>query len=119
MITKIFFLSLGLLLVIYVYIRVKKNLFSEKESMLWMVGSLLLLTLSLFPSIVDYFSRIIGISYPPSLLFLISMIFILFLLLRQSQQINVMHSTLKELVQRNALLESKVRKYCENNEDKN
>lgn len=118
MITKIFFICLGILLVIYVYNRVKKNIFSEKESMFWMLGSLIIFIVSLFPNIVDYLSDALGIIYPPSLLFLISMIFIIFLLLRQSQQISMLNSTVKELVQRNALMEQKVEFFSKNHEER-
>jgi hypothetical protein len=114
--TRIFFILVGLLLIVYVYKRVKKNLFSEKESMFWMVGAIILFILSIFPKIIDRLSSFLGIVYPPSLLFLFAMMFTMVLLLRQSQQISVMSNNLKELIQRNALLEQKIREQIKKNE---
>ncbi|SDN35020.1 hypothetical protein SAMN04487897_102600 [Paenibacillus sp. yr247] len=112
-ITNLFFAILGLFLIVYVYNRVKKNLFSEKESIFWMLGAVMVFVLSVFPKIIDFFSNILGISYPPSLLFLITMIFTLFLLFRQSQQITLINDRFKELVQKNAILDQKVREISE------
>ncbi|SDG28302.1 hypothetical protein SAMN04488542_13314 [Fontibacillus panacisegetis] len=116
MITRIFFALIGLLVIFYVYNRVKKNLFSEKESMFWMLGAVVVFILSIFPKVIDQFSRILGIEYPPSLLFLCAMMFILILLLRQGQQISILTNNVKELIQRNALLEQKIMEVCEKNE---
>ncbi|WP_341281424.1 DUF2304 domain-containing protein [Paenibacillus sp. FSL H8-0537] len=113
MITSLFFALIGILFTLYVYNRVKKNLFSEKESFFWMIGAFFLFVLSIFPKTIDVISRVLGIAYPPSLLFLIAFIFILFLLFRQSQQISIMNDRFKELVQKNAVLEQKVRYYLD------
>jgi len=108
MITRVFFALIGIILVFYVYNKVKKRLFSEKESMVWMIGAIVIFILSLFPGIIDLLSSALHIAYPPSLLFLITMIFVMVLLLRQNQQMSVMSNSLKELVQKVALLEQEV-----------
>ncbi|NOU66242.1 DUF2304 family protein [Paenibacillus sp. LMG 31461] len=109
MITHLFFAMLGILLILYVFNKVRKKLFSEKESIFWMTGSLIVFLLSIFPKTIDFFSNLLEINYPPSLLFLIAMIFTLFLLFRQSQQISILNEKFKEIVQYNAILEKKVR----------
>ncbi|MCL6601786.1 MAG: DUF2304 domain-containing protein [Paenibacillus sp.] len=116
MITRIFFVLIGFGLIFFVYNRVKKNLFSEKESMFWMVGAIIVFILSIFPKMIDSVSHILGIEYPPSLLFLLALMFTLILLLRQSQQISIISNNLKELIQRNALLEQKLREDTNDND---
>jgi hypothetical protein len=111
-----FFISLSVCLILYIYTRVKKKLFSEKESFFWVLGSFLILLLSIFPKSIDYFSAILGIAYPPSLLFLISILFVVFLLFRQNQIISVMNERIKELGQMVSLLEVKIRSLTERND---
>lgn len=109
MITRIFFIVVGILLILYIYHNVKKHTMSQDESMLWMLGSVVILILSIWPNIVVWLSGIVGIEYPPSLLFLITSVYMVLFLFRNSQQISVLKEKNKELIQNAALLEKRIR----------
>ncbi|WDZ55121.1 DUF2304 domain-containing protein [Paenibacillus polymyxa] len=109
MINNMFFALIGLVLVVYFFVKVKKNVYFESESFFWIFGAMCVFVLSIFPQFIDYFSSLLNISYPPSLLFLLAIIFIYVLLFRQSQQLSDLNGKFKELVEINALLEEKLR----------
>lgn len=104
-----FFILLGLISITYVYKKVKKNSFSEKESFFWMFGAIVVLIMSIFPKLIDIVSIFLGIEYPPSLLFLLSTLFLIYMVFRQSQDISQLNSKVKELAQRNAILDNDLR----------
>lgn len=105
---NIFFIILGLISITYVYKKVKKNLFSEKESLLWMIGAILVLLLSIFPKIIDSIATLLDIKYSPSLLFLLSSLFLVYMIFRQSQDISQLNSKVRELAQKNAIIEKEL-----------
>ncbi len=67
-----------------------------------------MLCLSLFPVIFIKLSLLLGIVYPPSLLFLLSIVFVVFVSFRQDQEISQLSERVNELAQRNALLEQAI-----------
>lgn len=108
MISRAFFILIGLIVIIYIYNKVKNNKLEEKESFFWMTGAVLILVLSIFPKILDIISKILNIYYPPALLFLVAIIFILYLILRLTISVTLLKKQCKELAQRNALLEKQL-----------
>lgn len=109
--TNFFLAILGLIAFIVVLVKVRNRLMSEKESFFWVVAALGIFILSIFPQTIDFFSRILGISYPPSLLFLLTLLFVIYLLFRQSQHTSQMNERVKELTQRVAILDLKIREF--------
>jgi hypothetical protein len=107
--SRIFFIVIGIFIVIYVYSKVKKKLFSEKESIYWMIFSIFIMLLAIFPKLIDNVSLFFGIYYPPSFIFLIGFVFLLILLFKQSQAINLLNERSKELAQINAILDEEIR----------
>ena len=105
MLTRLFFIFIALIFMCLVILKVKKKKFFEKESFLWVIGSILALILSVFPNIIGWISKMVGIEYPPSLLFLLAIIFVLFLLFRQSEQLSLLREQVKDLGQRVVVLE--------------
>lgn len=108
MINKIFFASIGLLVMIYVYKKVAKNKMAEKESFFWIIGSIMIFLLSLFPQIIDFIADKLHIYYPPSMLFMIGIIFTLILVFRLTIYVSILRQEVRELAQRNAILEKKL-----------
>lgn len=107
--TRIFFIIISLIFSTIVINKVKKKRFFEKESVLWLVGSVIMLILAILPSLVGKLSQLIGIDYPPSLLFLVAIIYILYLLFRQTEQVSLLKEQTKELGQRIVILEKLVK----------
>lgn len=118
MVSRIFFALIGLIIIVFVYKQVKKHKLEEKESFFWILGSICILILGMVPNIIDMMSKALHIDYPPALLFLLGIIFALGLIFRLSIYITLMKVQIKELAQRNALLErrlSEIEKECEKN----
>ena len=104
----LYFSVIGILFVVYVFKKVKRNEFSEERSIFWIAGGVTMLCLSIFPVIFIKLSSLLGIFYPPSLLFLLSIVFVVFVSFRQDQEISQLSERVNELAQRNALLEQEV-----------
>ena len=100
MATRIFFGVIGILAMFLVLSDVKKKKFFEQESFFWVLGALVVLILALFPGLIILLANLIGVEYAPSLLFLIAIIFILYLLFRQSKQVSLLKEQVKDLGQK-------------------
>jgi len=83
---------------------IRRGRLKERYSLLWLFSSVVLLILSLSRSLLEFFSKLIGIYYPPSLLFLIAFIFLLLITLHFSAVISGLSDKNKRLAQEVALL---------------
>ncbi|MFQ6609586.1 MAG: DUF2304 domain-containing protein [Fidelibacterota bacterium] len=104
----------GIIVMIYVFLRVKKNQFSIELSIFWMLVGFTIFLLSVFPKLIDIISKWVGIYYPPSILFLISTILLLFVIFRQEQMLSRLNENLKDLALSNALLADRVKSLEDN-----
>jgi hypothetical protein len=83
---------------------IRRGRLKERYALLWLFSGIVLLVLSLSRSLLEYFSRLIGIFYPPSLLFLIAFVFLLLITLHFSAVISGLSEKNKRLTQEIALL---------------
>jgi len=83
---------------------VKKKI-NERNMIVWIGSCVIILILSVNPEMLDWLAVKVGVSYPPSLLFLFSVLVLLLLTLYQSIQISTLQDKLKELSQFVALQE--------------
>jgi hypothetical protein len=90
-------------------VNVRKNKFSEKESIFWSLAGLVLILSPLYIDYVDRISNFIGITYPPSLIFALLFIYVFFLLYRQTATSYKQNEWITELIQLNALYENELR----------
>lgn len=105
---NIYFIIISIVCMIYVVFEVRKKKFSIKESFWWMIASLIMLILSIFPHSIDYIAKKIGVSYPPSLLFVFCIIFLIFMIFRNSKRISNQQEKIVELAQNLAILKEQV-----------
>lgn len=105
---RLYFIILSIIVVLYVVNIVRKKKFSIKESFWWVVASVVMLLLSIFPYSIDWFAKKLGISYPPSLLFVLCIIFLLFINFRNSKRISELQMKVVELGQEMAIIKEKV-----------
>ncbi len=106
---NIYFIILSLLIILYVIHEVRKKKFSIKESFWWIIASLIMLILAIFPYSIDKLALFLHISYPPSLLFVLCIIFLLFINFRNSKRIAEHQEKIIELAQYVALLEEELK----------
>lgn len=103
------FSILGIILIFYILFKVKNKLFSEVKSFLWVLGGIIVFLLPFNVELLHKLAIFLSVDYIPSLLFLLSIIFIFFIIFRQEQDVSGLNEKVKELAQKNAILEEKVR----------
>jgi hypothetical protein len=82
-----------------------KHKLSERSSVIWLGGSLIILLMAGQPQILDKVANFLNIDYPPSLLFLLSTLVLLLSSLYQSIQIAKLNAKIKDISQYIALKE--------------
>ena len=97
--------SAGFLL--YIIEMVRRRKLREEYSILWLFGSAVILVLSLKKDWLDSLAHAVGIAYPPSLLFLVGILFILLILIHFSIAISKLHQMNKKMAPAIALMKSK------------
>lgn len=112
-ISQIVFITLALLFSVMIITRTTKKKLLEKESLIWLVLMCVVIIFGIFPGLIIALANWMGIDYPPSLLFLISILFLLILIFRLTIQVTTLNSRTKELGQQIAILNEKL-----NNRDK-
>lgn len=103
-----YFIIISVIVLLYVINIVRKKQFSIKESFWWVLSAIIMLLLSIFPYSIDWFAKKLNISYPPSLLFVICVIFLLFINFRNSRRTSELQMKVVELGQELAVVKEKV-----------
>lgn len=105
-----FFVILAVVFIIYIFRMIKMKNFSIKESIFWVVGTFGILIFAMFPKLLDKIALSLNIIYPPSLLFLVGLLFLLFINFRSTQKISKQNERIIELAQKTSLLEFEIDK---------
>ena len=74
---NIYFIIISILIIIYILYSIRKNTISIKTSFGWIIASIIMLFLSIFPKSIDFIALKLGISYPPTLLLTICVVILL------------------------------------------
>ncbi len=113
-----FFITIGVLFIIYIVISIKRNDFSIEESAFWILGGIVLLVLSIFYKSLDKLASFLGIAYAPSFIFLLATLFLLFMNFRNSKKILKQNEKIIKLSQELAILKVKIEKDDKNEKEK-
>lgn len=100
----IFGLAASVAALLFVLELVRRRKLKEEYSLLWLATALALIVLSVSRPLLDTLASLVGIFYPPSALFLVAMIFVLFILLHFSTVLTRLTQENKENAQQLALL---------------
>lgn len=100
-----FFIFIAVIFICYVFSIIKKGDFSVEESIFWVIGTVGVIVLSIWPKILDKIATKLNIDYPPSLLFLLTSIFLLFIIFRDTKKISKQNNKITEIAQRLSILE--------------
>ncbi len=103
-------LSMGALLMVFVITNVRRASLNVRYAILWLCAGAVLLMLSLYRSLLDYIAMAVGVGYPPSLLFLVAFVFLLFIVLHYSLVLSSHRDSIRRLAQTVALLEEEARR---------
>lgn len=88
---------------------VRRNRLKERYSLLWLFASIVMLWFSLSRESLHYVSRLIGIQYPPSLIFLLAILFLIIINIHFSTVISELFEKNKHLAQEIALLKDELK----------
>ncbi|WP_229520816.1 DUF2304 domain-containing protein [Paenibacillus sp. GM2] len=77
----------------------------EQYAILWVILTAVMMVLSLFPSLIDGLAKQIGVSYAPSLLYLLGLISVLFILLHLTIAVSSLTARFIVLTQKIGMLE--------------
>ncbi len=94
--------SLGAL--VFVLELVRRRKLGEGYSLLWLATAVVMLIFSLWRDLLHSIAALVGIAYPPNLLFLVALLFVLFILLYFSTVITRLAQENKDIAQQIALL---------------
>lgn len=89
---------------------IRRGLLKEKYSVLWLALCTVILALSVKRGLLDWFAGLFGVAYPPSLLFLAILFFVLLMLMHFSVVISLLHERNKTLSQEITLLKHEIKK---------
>lgn len=101
----------GIFFMSQTFIKVRKKIFSEKESFFWMIGAIGIIFSHFLIPIFDDIAKWVGVDYPPTLAFVTLFIFSFILIFRITQLSSIQNDRIKELAYRIALLEKEERRY--------
>ena len=104
-----FIFSMALALLLLVLELVRRRLLAERYSLLWLAMALAVLLLAAARPLVDRLAALVGISYPPSALFVAGFGAVLVLMLYLSAVITKLSRQNRIAAQRIGLLDSRVR----------
>lgn len=115
---NVLFVIIGIILIGYIIKSVMNKNFDMYESIFWIIATIAIIVLAIFPKSLDKISLKLGISYSPSLVFLLGVVFLLFINFKQSRLLNDEKQKTIELAQNVAILKEKIEEMEEKNDKK-
>ena len=110
---NIFTVAVGVVLILYVIRSMVNKKMTESGSILWLLIGLAGIILGLFPSIITFIADLLGIWYPPTIIFLISYIGLLFIVLKHTIDLSIQSNRMVELYMQVALINAENEKLKE------
>jgi hypothetical protein len=98
----------SILLIVFILELIRRRRLKEEFSVLWLGMGVVFLVISLFRGLLDRFSVLVGIGYPPAALFLILIMGLMVILIHFSVAISELKEANKKLAQAVGLLKSKI-----------
>ncbi len=103
---NLFFIITSILIILYIVYSIRKNKLSVGNSFVWIVFCIILLVLSIWPTSIDWFANLLGITYPPALFLTIAIVTLFVIVFSQSKKIEDLHKKVIDLSQEVSILRS-------------
>ena len=87
---------------------IRRGLLKEKYSVLWLALIAVVGLFAVWRELLDWVAMLVGVKYPPSLLFLMAFAFVLLILLHFSVVISVLTERNKKLAQEVAIIKNEL-----------
>ena len=104
---NVYFIVLSVIIILYTIHLVRKGHLNIKTSFFWILASIFMLLLSIFPYSIDWLARLLGIEYPPALFLTLCVVFLLILDFNFSNKIAKLQEKVTDLAQEISVLRSK------------
>lgn len=102
--------GIGVLLALAIIWLIRKDHMHVQYSLWWMSTAASAILLGLFPGILDWIGRVLGIAYPPALLFLLAIVALLLKALLADIERSRNKGRMLRLAQRVVILEERINK---------
>lgn len=106
---RVIIFILGLMLSIIIFELVRRKKFREELSLMWFTVGIAIMASSVADLVIDPIARLLKIGYPPALVFVWVIFFLILALLYFSVLISDLKGKIKELSQKIALMELKLK----------
>lgn len=84
-----------------------------KRSLWWLAVAVVIGIFGFFPQMIDQTAKLVGISYPPALLFTLAILTLLIKLLLEDMEVSTQQRRILRLAQKTAMLEEAIRELRE------
>lgn len=98
-------ITASIMIVAFVIESIRRSSLNVRYAILWLGAGSALLLFSAYRPLLDWSARLLGIAYPPSLLFGLAFVFVLLIMLHYSLVISSHRDSIRRLAQTVALLE--------------
>lgn len=88
----------------------RRKMLNLKYGLLWIFSGVLMLILAIFPGILNFFSRLVGIASPTNALFAVILFCMIIILISLTAIASGLNNKVKKLAQTIALMEDRLRK---------
>ena len=105
---NIYFVILALAILVYMIQSIRKNSLSVKTSFWWIIGSILILVLAIWPKSIDWFAVMLGIDYPPALFLTLCVVFLFIVDFKYSKKIQEQQDKITDLAQELSIVKEKL-----------
>ena len=112
---QIFSLVIAVLFMGFIVRIVRFNRLGERDSIHWVLGSLVAIIIAFKPGLLDNLSFLAGVEYPPALLFLVALAFLFVVVFIQTIKISELREKNKELAQAFSLMQADFREKKQEN----
>ncbi|MCA9915815.1 MAG: DUF2304 domain-containing protein [Anaerolineae bacterium] len=106
-------IAISIAALLFVLELVRRRRLREEYSLLWLAIAFMMLIFSLWRDLLHGLAAIVGIAYPPNLLFMLAILFVFLLMLYFSTVITRLTQENKEIAQEVALLRNEVQRLRE------
>lgn len=98
---------LASIVIVYILFSVKTERLSPKTSFGWMLASVAILFLAIFPHSIDWLATSLGIEYPPALFLTLCIVLLLIINFGHSKKIANLQTKVTDLAEQVSILKAK------------
>ena len=94
---RIFVMAIGVFVFVAVVNMLIRKKMTESGSLMWFLVAFITLLSGFFPTLINNTALALGISYPPTLIFVVSTVAFMLILFKHTSEISIMGANINEL----------------------